>query len=119
MYVEDGLEGMLSACEKGSAGERYILGGHNFTFREYFNLIADIAGSRPPRINIPGFILPFTGSIMEMLFGKMGGDTGRLAAGFGYYSSRKAQNHLGYRITPIEDVIRAILKSISFACDEK
>src|SRR3989338_6858177 len=64
-------------------------GGHVVSLRKRL--------SRPSWIKIPGFILPFTGSIMEMLFGKMGGDTGRLAAGFGYYSSRKAQNHLGYR----------------------
>ncbi|MEK9146391.1 MAG: NAD-dependent epimerase/dehydratase family protein [Elusimicrobiota bacterium] len=103
--VEDAARGLLLAAEKGVRGERYILGGSNLPFREYFASIARLAGFPPPRIPIPGALLPVAGWVLELLFGIMGRDTGRLAAGFGYYSSEKAVRELGYGITPLEEVL--------------
>jgi len=111
-YVEDAVKGMVLACRKGKVGERYILGGLNITFKGYFDLIALCAKSRPPKIRLPKSVLPLFGIVMEYLFEKIGKDTGKLAAGFGYYSSEKAESQLNYQITPINEAVKHILSEL-------
>ncbi|MCX5746012.1 MAG: NAD-dependent epimerase/dehydratase family protein [Proteobacteria bacterium] len=51
--VRDVARGMIKAWERGKRGERYILGGHDLTYREVMQRIAKVAGVRPPRFRIP------------------------------------------------------------------
>jgi len=54
--VVDGRDvaaGHISAAERGRPGQRYILGGHNLTFREVQTIIAEAAGRKPPRTRLP------------------------------------------------------------------
>ena len=46
---QDMVEGILLAWKKGTAGERYILGGENLTFAEVAGEIAAAAGVEPPK----------------------------------------------------------------------
>lgn len=46
--VEDVARGHIRAMEVGEVGERYILGGENVTFTEFFQLLADITGLAEP-----------------------------------------------------------------------
>lgn len=108
--VDDAAKGMLLASEKGKSGERYILGGRNLPFRDYLASIARLAGARPPAFPLPGPLLPAAGWVLERFCSIMGRDTGRLAAGFGYYSSEKAVRELGYAITPLDETITMILR---------
>lgn len=112
VLVDDVVRGLILAWEKGKTGERYILGGHNLTFREYYKAIADFSNNRPPSIPIPRFILPLAGGLAEILFGRIGKDTGVIASGYGYYSSAKAISQLGYEITSLEQIIKNIHSSI-------
>ena len=52
-YVEDVAEGHALALEKGKAGDRFVLGGENATLRHFFELLQEIAGTKPPRLQIP------------------------------------------------------------------
>ena len=107
--VYDVIDGMLFAFEKGKSGERYILGGHNLTYKEYLGKIAACTGKKPPWIRLPGFVMPLSGGLMEMLFGSMGRDAGKLVSRFGFYSSQKAERELGYKFTPIDKIIKSML----------
>src|SRR5438067_1532243 len=51
--VQDVAHGHLLACEKGRAGERYILGAENRTLQEIFEDLAGITGRAAPKIRIP------------------------------------------------------------------
>ena len=51
--VEDVAQGHLLAAERGRTGERYILGGRNMTLKEILDVLAQITGSRAPRIRLP------------------------------------------------------------------
>jgi dihydroflavonol-4-reductase len=51
--VRDVARGMIAAWQRGKRGERYILGGHDMTYRAVFEEIARIAGVRPPRFRVP------------------------------------------------------------------
>ncbi len=112
VFVDDVVRGMVAASQKGKAGARYILAGHNMTFKEYLDLIALVGGAEGPRCRIPGLILPMAGFAMETFFGKYGADFGKLARSFGYYSSEKAKRELNYSITPIQVIIKETLTSI-------
>lgn len=107
-FVHDVVKGMIAAAEKGQKGERYILAGHNMTFREYFTKISQTFGQKPPKFQIPGALLPVAGQIAELFFRKYGKDFGLIASRYGYYSSAKAKSELGYEITPFEEMIRKI-----------
>jgi len=51
--VRDAARGVMLAMRHGAPGERYLLGGPNWTFRELIRRVAEIAGRRPPRISLP------------------------------------------------------------------
>jgi len=51
--VDDVAHAHVAAETRGRIGERYILGNHNVTFRAFFELVAEVAGMKPPRLSIP------------------------------------------------------------------
>jgi len=51
--VDDVAAGHVAAETRGRLGERYILGNHNVTFREFTDLVCDVAGLKPPKLQIP------------------------------------------------------------------
>jgi dihydroflavonol-4-reductase len=51
--VDHVAEGHLLAADRGQIGERYILGGHNLTFKEMLELLADITGLPAPSVRLP------------------------------------------------------------------
>jgi dihydroflavonol-4-reductase len=110
--AEDVVRGMLLAAEKGKRGERYILGGENLSYRDYFSTIARAAQRKPAIFVLPGWVFPFLGAVLEVLCKKLGRDTGYLAKGFGYYSSRKAECELEYQKTPLADTLQEVLASL-------
>lgn len=50
--VEDAALGHLLAMERGKAGQRYILGNENMTWKRFLTLVAEVAGKRPPRTKL-------------------------------------------------------------------
>ncbi|MCA9584411.1 MAG: SDR family oxidoreductase [Myxococcales bacterium] len=54
--VEDCARGHLLAEERGVRGERYILGNHNVTYRDFFALVAQVAGVPAPTLPIPNAV---------------------------------------------------------------
>lgn len=55
--VRDVAESHIIAAVKGQIGERYIIGGHNYTIREALQEVTLAAGVRPPRFKIPLWLL--------------------------------------------------------------
>ncbi|MEN8183347.1 MAG: NAD-dependent epimerase/dehydratase family protein [Myxococcota bacterium] len=53
VHVDDVVEGILLALEKGRTGEAYILAGEVMSFGEMIRCVTEIAGSKPPRLTIP------------------------------------------------------------------
>ena len=46
VFVDDVIDGHLAAMDRGRAGEAYILGGENATYREFFATLAAVSGVR-------------------------------------------------------------------------
>jgi dihydroflavonol-4-reductase len=65
--VRDVARGMVAAWLSGRRGERYILGGHDMTYRTVFETIARVAGVKPPRFRIPRPIASVVGRVGDLI----------------------------------------------------
>ncbi len=106
VHVDDVAEGHLLACDRGSVGERYILGGHNMTLREILSEIAGLSGRRAPRFRLPhDLILPIAhaAELVARLTDKepfVTVDGVKLAKKRMFFTSRKAEREFGYQARP-------------------
>jgi dihydroflavonol-4-reductase len=64
--VEDVALGHILAAQKGRPGERYLFGNENISVSDYFRLISELAGVRPPRVKVPYAVAIALGYIFEM-----------------------------------------------------
>ncbi|MDJ0950703.1 MAG: NAD-dependent epimerase/dehydratase family protein [Alphaproteobacteria bacterium] len=113
VHVDDVAEGHLLAFERGTIGERYILGGENMTLREILHAIAEIAGRTPPRVRLPhGAVLPvaYVAEAMARVTGRgepmVTVDGVKLARKMMFFSTAKAEDALGYRARPAVEGLR-------------
>jgi len=107
--ARDCAAGVINAMEKGRAGERYLLGGENWTFRRFIQEVARIAGRRPPMMSSPTWLslamAPLLRKIMPAIGAKFDLDaiTIQMAGMFWYCDSSKARRELGFTTRdPIE-----------------
>jgi dihydroflavonol-4-reductase len=105
--VRDVATGHLLADAKGEVGERYILGGRNFTFQRLFADLARISGVEPPPLRLPPQValagaraaslarLPLAVSEEEILSASL----------WWTYRSTKAKRELGFKARPHEETL--------------
>jgi dihydroflavonol-4-reductase len=109
--VRDVARGMLAAWQRGRRGERYILAGHDMTYREVFERIARVAGVKPPRFRIPYPIAKLVGRAGDFLEARgkepiVNSTQIRYAYTDKFrFASEKATNELGYTYGPLEPAI--------------
>jgi len=53
VYIDDVVNGLFLAAEKGRPGKRYILGGSNVTFKEFFATLACVTGKKRFLLKMP------------------------------------------------------------------
>jgi dihydroflavonol-4-reductase len=111
VHVDDVAEGHLAAAENGRIGERYILGGENMALAEILAGVAQAAGRRPPRLQVPHSVL-FPVAVGAELAARVTGrepfitlDGVRMSRKKMYFSSEKASRELGYRSRPAREAI--------------
>ena len=63
MAVEDTIDALIAARDRGRSGERYLIGGENLLLRDVFAMIADAAGVARPRLYLPNFAVRALGEI--------------------------------------------------------
>lgn len=113
--VRDVARGMIAAWQRGRRGERYILAGHNLTYRTVMNLIAAAAGVRPPRFAVPRFAAQLVGRYGD--YRERRGKRALVNSVQTWYAftdrfqftSGKAIRELGYAISPLEPAIDAAI----------
>ena len=66
VYVDDVLKGIMLALHKGKRGERYILGGENITYGEFFQRLSGISGIKHKQVKLPVPIIMFAAHIMQL-----------------------------------------------------
>jgi dihydroflavonol-4-reductase len=104
--VRDVAWGHLAACERGRAGERYILGAENLTLRQIFEALAPGAGRKPPAVRIPYSVAYAAGVVSTAWAGLTGRepraplDGVRMARKKMWVRHDKAARELGYAPGP-------------------
>jgi dihydroflavonol-4-reductase len=111
--VEDCARGHLLAAERGTIGEKYILGGENLSLAELFARLARLSGLPAPKMRIPyavayGFALgaeavartithkPPRASLTEV----------KMARKKMFFDSSKAKAELGYAPGPVDPALK-------------
>ena len=100
--VKDTAMGHWLACERGRAGERYILGGQNLTLQEILNRLARISGRQAPTKRIP-WSLAYAAGVASTGWARLTGreprvplDAVRMARKKMFVTHEKAARELGY-----------------------
>lgn len=112
VHVDDVANGHLLALERGTIGQRYILGGENWMLEAILRAIAEQTDQAPPRWRIlPGVILPLAYAVQAWTR-LTGGQNPlltvegvRLARKRMFFSSAKARRELAYHARPALEAI--------------
>jgi dihydroflavonol-4-reductase len=108
VHVDDVAAGHLAAFDRGTIGERYILGGQDVSLGAMLAEIARACGRRAPTIRIPRAPLFPLAYANEQLARLTGGtpfltvDSLRMAKHNMFYTSAKAERVLGYHARPYQ-----------------
>ncbi len=106
-YVHDVVEGHILAMKYGKAGERYILGGENISYRRLFQTVREIIPGRNA-IAIPKIILKIAAAMQLLRFYITKKQPAFTPSAINRYytnsafSCQKAIEELNYKITPFK-----------------
>ena len=107
--VQDVARGHLLADERGSVGERYILGNRNYTLDRLFADLGRVSGVEPPALKLPPAIALRLAQALEAAPGRppITVDEVKSAGQWWTYKTTKAKRELGWTTSPHEDTIEA------------
>jgi dihydroflavonol-4-reductase len=108
--VQDVARGHLLADERGTAGERYILGNRNYTLDRLWADLARVSGCEPPALRLsPRVALLMAQAAETASRGRapLTVQEVRLASQWWTYRNTKAKRELGWRPSPHEETIEA------------
>ena len=109
VYVNDVVNGLVSIIDRDDlSGEAFILGGENVVLNDWINLIAEIVGVKKPRHFPMSMGLMYAGmhEAKTKLTKKMpyiNRGTVKMVNFNWSFSSKKAIDKLGYKITPLRE----------------
>ena len=109
--VDDCAEGHVLAAEKGRVGERYILGNHNVSLREFYQTVGRVAGIAVPGRKIPARVAEGMGWLMEKVADRRRRPplatykAAKYASHTHFFDNGKARRELGLPETPLERTI--------------
>jgi dihydroflavonol-4-reductase len=105
--VRDVAAGHLLADRRGKSGERYILGGRNFTLQRLFADLARISGVAPPPVRVPTRLARAGVEAAELLGMSLPAPADEVRSGTFWWTARnrKAKKELGFLPRPHEETL--------------
>jgi nucleoside-diphosphate-sugar epimerase len=117
-HVEDVVEGLILAMDKGVPGETYIIAGPRHSIIQTFEIAENITGIGAPKFKPPPGFLRFYSGIMSVvnllvpMRGRHHPETLKFLAGTAYLGDNtKAKESLGYSPRSLEDGLKDYLPS--------
>ncbi|MGQ0552959.1 MAG: NAD-dependent epimerase/dehydratase family protein [Planctomycetota bacterium] len=113
--VEDVARAIVAALTRGRTNERYILAGHNLTWRELYAVITRAAGRPGPRGDLPAGLRHLLVPAASLLgWARLdrppwAAERFRLWGLYGWFDSSRAQAELGYQIRPLDEIAARII----------
>ncbi len=116
-FIDDIVTGHLLAMEKGVSGEKYILGGINISYHEFFDRIRTLSFRKGHIIQLPKSAIKAFALLQQLNYKLTGSRVAFTVKSIDHlfsnytFSSEKAIRDLGYNITSLEE---ALQKTIHF-----
>lgn len=105
------------AFDRGTPGERYILGGENLTLKQILDRMSAITGLPSPTMKVPHAVAMAFAYFDENFTGRLRGkepratvEAVRMGRKMMFASSAKAERELGFRVVPIYDAMRSAIE---------
>jgi dihydroflavonol-4-reductase len=104
------------ALDRGTPGERYILGGENLTLKQILDRMSAITGLPSPTMKVPHSVAMVFAFFDETITGKLRGkepratvEAVRMGKKMMFASSAKAEHELGFHVLPVYPALRAAI----------
>ncbi|MGH7249317.1 MAG: NAD-dependent epimerase/dehydratase family protein, partial [Pseudomonadota bacterium] len=116
--ARDAALGVIAAMQRGRVGERYLLGGVNWTFQEMIERLAGISGRCAPKVQPSLGLALLSARVLRRLLPLVGkrfalDDASiKMSALFWYCASSKARNELGFETRDPLETLRATVEDI-------
>jgi dihydroflavonol-4-reductase len=110
--VNDVAAGHIAAMERGKPGSRYVLGNTNLSMKQYFDLIAEVAGTFAPALQFPlplAIAAAYGYEAMAKITSKPPLTTVswvKVGSHYSFWDSSKAIRELGLPQSPIRESLR-------------
>jgi dihydroflavonol-4-reductase len=105
------------ALNRGTPGERYILGGENLTLKQILDRMSAITGLPSPTMKVPHAVAMTFAFFDEIITGKLRGkepratvEAVRMGKKMMFASSAKAERELGFQVLPIYQAMRSAIE---------
>jgi dihydroflavonol-4-reductase len=105
------------ALERGTPGERYILGGENLTLKQILDRMSAITGLPSPTMKVPHAVAMAFAFMDENFTGRLRGrepratvEAVRMGKKMMFASSARAERELGFHILPVYNAMRAAIE---------
>ncbi len=121
VFIDDVVNGHLLAMKLGKAGERYIIGGSNSSFNDFFETLSALSGKNPRMFKVPLPMMNVAAHLMEFRANLTGTPpvlTPPWVKRFHFnweLSVEKAKRELGYSPMPLE---RGLAKTLKWLGEE-
>lgn len=109
-FVRDIVQAFITVIETDPPSHRYILGGDNRSGPEFYQVLHEVTGVPPPRVNIPISLAVLSGYgeyLLAVLFGReprlLTHEVAQIYKHSWAYDASLAVQELGYRITPLKE----------------
>lgn len=67
VHVDDVVDGLVAAGERGAAGATYVLSGEAASVNDFTRRVVELAGTWGPPLRFPPVIVTLTGSVLDMI----------------------------------------------------
>jgi nucleoside-diphosphate-sugar epimerase len=118
-FIDDVVEGHFLAMQKGLAGEKYIIGGENICYGDFFNAIKKNSPKKIYVIPLPKYLIKTWSCVVYIIHFLLGKHTHltpktveRLFENRAV-SCKKAIQQLGYQITPFQQGITRTIQYLN------
>lgn len=115
-YIDDVVNGHILAMANGTGGEKYILGGENISFLDFFQTVRSLSGTKAKLIQTHEFFIKIWVALQWIQYKTTNKEPYVTEKGIRQifcnkiFSSEKAIRQLGYKITPLREGLQETIQ---------